>query len=348
MVVSFASYTSILGGVLSFPAYFARGEHHLHIVLYIKILLALITLGTLGLSHLDDIALSSAASTILGITACYLLGLYGARAIYRGFLHPLCKFPGSPGARVTSFWLSWKVRRGDTFRQIKRLHEQYGTFVRIGPNNLSISHPKAVRAVYGLGSKCTKAAWYDLTKPMVSLQTYREKKLHEERRRVWSAAFGDKALRGYEQRLRIYRNKLVSHLVESNGEGVNVTKCFNLFSFDFMGDLAFGRSFDMLDTNNEHWAIGLLNTALEPLAYAFPVWFFRVVTAVPGLSRDWWRFIDFCAKRMDARLKVRTNVETNICSKVNKGRQKLMCPILCQRCRHHTRTISRRTKIGVF
>ncbi|KAF2875193.1 putative cytochrome P450 [Massariosphaeria phaeospora] len=308
MAVSFAHGASLLIGALSFPAYFMRGEHHLHIVLYIQTFFTSVTSGTLAWAYLEKIPVTVAASHISGLAACYLLGLYGTRAVHRLLFHPLRQFPGSVGARVTSFWLSWQVRRGDTFRQIKNLHDTHGPFVRIGPNNISISHPKAVQAVYGAGSKCTKAAWYDLTKPMVSLQTFREKRLHEERRRVWSVAFGDKALRGYEQRLRVYRNKLISHLVESNGQGVNVTKYFNLFSFDFMGDLAFGRSFDMLETSREHWAVKLLNNALEPLAYAFPVWFFRVVTAIPGLSKDWWRFIDFCAERMDARLKTTVDV----------------------------------------
>lgn len=33
-----------------------------------------------------------------------------------------------------------------------------------------------------------------------------------------------------------------------------------------MGDLAFGKSFDMLQSGEEHWAIKLLNEGMEPLA----------------------------------------------------------------------------------
>jgi tryprostatin B 6-hydroxylase len=347
MVVSITHYASLLCGAISFPTYFVRGEHHMHIVLYMQLLLITVASATIGLSYLDEITIPSAAAEVACLSGWFLIGLYGVRLVHRLWFHPLRKFPGSPGARITSFWLSWRVSRGDTFRQIKNLHDQYGPFVRIGPNNLSISHPKAVQVVYGSDSKCTKAAWYDLTKPMVSLQTFREKKLHEERRRVWSAAFGNKALRGYEQRLRIYRNKLISHLVESNGEGVNVTKWFNLFSFDFMGDLAFGKSFDMLETNREHWAVKLLNNALEPLAYAFPVWFFRVLTAIPGITKDWWRFIDFCAKRMDARLKVRTIALKHL-SLLNASRTRLMCQTLCRHSQLLTMAHFLRTRIGAF
>jgi tryprostatin B 6-hydroxylase len=69
--------------------------------------------------------------------------------------------------------------------------------------------------------------------------------------------------------------------------------------------MAFGKSFDMLETSQQHWAIKLLNDGLAPVAYALPVWFFRLLTAIPGLTRDWWRFIDFCAQQIEQRLKVR-------------------------------------------
>ena len=96
----------------------------------------------------------------------------------------------------------------------------------------------------------------------------------------------------------------MNHISGLDGQAINVTKWFNLYSFDVMGDLAFGKPFDMLEAGGEHWAIKLLNAGLEPLAFAFPVWFFRVLTAVPGLTKDWWRFIDFCAKSMEQRMKV--------------------------------------------
>jgi hypothetical protein len=41
----------------------------------------------------------------------------------------------------------------------------------------------------------------------------------------------------------------------------------------------------MLGTRREHWVIELLNNALWPLGYASPAW---VLTAIPGVSRDWW------------------------------------------------------------
>ncbi|KAL5431697.1 hypothetical protein PMIN06_012223 [Paraphaeosphaeria minitans] len=308
MSVSVSHYAALLCGVASFLVYFVRGEHHLHVKLYMQILITTLALASLGHAYLNETTVLSAVAEVSGHACFFLHGLYGARSVYRLFLHPLRKFAGPTGAKLTSFWLSWRVRHLDTFRQLRNLHDQHGPFVRIGPDNLSISNPKAVQVIYGSGSKCTKSSWYDSTWPMVSLNTMRERKLHDERRRIWSTAFGDKALRGYEQRLRLYRNRLINHLVESNGGGVNVTKWFNLFSVDFMGDMAFGRSFDMMNTTQEHWVTQLLSDALTPLGFAFPAWFFQIVTAIPGVTKEWWRLIDFCAERMDERLSTKVDV----------------------------------------
>ncbi|KAF2446026.1 L-ornithine-N5-monooxygenase [Karstenula rhodostoma CBS 690.94] len=295
MGVSVSHVATLLCGAASFPVYFVRGEHHLHTKLYFRILISTVALATLGHSYLAETTILSAFAEVSEHAGCFLFGLHGARSVYRLWFHPLRKFDGPSGARLTSFWLSWQVHHGDTFRQIKNLHDQHGSFVRIGPDNLFISHPKTVQTTYGSGSKCTKGSWYDSTSPMVSLNTMRERKLHDERRRIWSTASSDKALRGYEQRLRLYRNRLISHL-------------FNLFSFDFMGDMAFGKSFGMLEMRHGHWVIQLLNDALKPLGYAFPAWLFQIVTTIPGVTRDWWRLIDFCAERMDTRLKTKVDV----------------------------------------
>ncbi|PWY75516.1 L-ornithine-N5-monooxygenase [Aspergillus heteromorphus CBS 117.55] len=303
-------------GVLSHTLYFNHGEHHLWVVFYIKVFLTIYLSMLLCIhyqSHQDLFSSFIQASQNEGI---FLSGLYGATFFYRIFLHPLNSFPGPLGCRLSSFSLPIIFRHGDGFRQVQKLHDQHGSFVRLRPNYLSIAHPKAVNLIYGSGSKCTKAAWYDLNHPTMSLQTLRDRKAHDERRRVWSVAFSDKALRGYEQRLRVYRDQLMEYLAsqaesnqgDSKGRPVNVTKWFSLYNFDFMGDLAFGKSFNMLDTSQEHWAVRLMKDAMVPLGLGLPTWFFRVVMAIPFLSRDWWRLNIFAEERMEKRMETQVEI----------------------------------------
>ncbi|KAH7303072.1 putative cytochrome P450 [Stachybotrys elegans] len=285
-------------GVLCFPCYFIRGEHHMQIVRYLQIFIC---------------------KTVSQAAALYLFGPYFSRASYRLSFHPLNRFPGPIGARLTSFWFSWRLRNSDCFCQLLELHEQHGPIVRIGPNNLSIADPKAVNTVYSFDSRYTIAPWYDLTQPMVSLQTLRNKKLHDQRRRVWSAAFGDKMLRGYEQRLRRYRQKLMAHIDESNGSPINVTTWFNLYSFDFMGDMAFGQSFDMME-KGEHWAIKPPQRSPRSSRFRISDLVFPSSDSCPGLTRNWWRFINFCAERMEQRLKTKVEIP-DISSALSTGLQ---------------------------
>jgi tryprostatin B 6-hydroxylase len=297
--------TAAMIGIASYVVYFNRGEHHQYAARYLIIFAGLVSAGVAFSVLVREKPFNQAVADVFGLAASYLAGLYASLVLYRILLHPLRRFPGPFGARMSAFWLSTQLGNSDAYRQVQRLHEQYGPYVRVGPADLSISHPKAVNAVYGPGSRCTKAAWYDLTAPMVSLQTLRVKALHDQRRRTWSTAFGDKALRGYEQRIWVHRQRLMDKIAAQNGQPINVSQWFNWYSFDVMGDLAFGRSFGMVDKSEDHWAIRLLSDGIHPLAYMLPVWFFRLLTAIPGLTRDWWRFIDFCAERLEERMRVR-------------------------------------------
>lgn len=225
--------------------------------------------------------------------------------MYRAFFNPLNRLPGPFGARISNFWFSVQLlRKQDSHKKLLALHETYGDVVRIGASDLSITNPRAVHKIYGLGSNCTKADWYDLTFPMISMQTARQKSVHDQRRRIWSGAFSDKALRGYEERIRPFQAQLMEQLEAFSQKPVNVTKWFSLYSFDVMGDLAFGSSFKMLESSEEHWAIKLLTDGMVALGWMFPTWFFRLLTAIPGASRDWWRFISFCCQKLNERMNV--------------------------------------------
>ena len=290
-------------GIVSHVTYFNRGEHHLHAATYLQVFLAAYVLVVLAL-YQQGVPLGTACAKITSIASFYLTGLYTSLILYRSLFHPLNKFPGPFGTRISRFWLSSQLKDGDAYRKIQSLHEKYGDFVRVGPSDLSIIHPKAVSAVYGQGSKCTKSAFYDLSKPTVSLQTLRVRALHDQRRRVWGPAFSDKALRGYEERMKVYCHKLLAQIEAFHGQPVNVSKWFNLYTFDVMGDLAYGNSFKMLDNSEEHWAIKLLNEGMDPLSYMFPMWFFKLMTKIPTLMRDWWKFLDYCSQRAEERMNV--------------------------------------------
>ncbi|KAL2868106.1 cytochrome P450 [Aspergillus lucknowensis] len=294
--------SAALVGVFSHVAYFKSGEHHLHGVFYLKLLFITITTGTAVLSHLKG-TVWTGFMTAISLTGAYLLGLYGSLLVYRIFLHPLRKVPGPFGARLSTAWIATQLENNNQHTKLLELHRQYGPFVRIGSSDISVIHPKALDIVYGPNSRCFKGISYDMSYPEVSLQLMRNPAQHHARRRVWSGAFSDKLLRGYEQRIRGYREKLVARLSEMSmsGQPVNIRKWFSLYSFDVMGDLSFGEGFGSLERGEEHWAIQLLNAFVDPIGLFLPTWAFVLLAATPGLSGDFWKFPAFCKEKMVAR-----------------------------------------------
>jgi len=141
-------------------------------------------------------------------------------------------------------------------------------------------------------------------KSLIAMHTTRSRAVHDKRRRIWSPAFSDKALRGYEKRVEPYADVLLKRLRDFNGAPVNVAIWFNYFGYDVMGNLAFGKDFQMLESGNEHFAISLLNEGLQPLSLLFPTWFFRVLTDIPGLAANYWKVVGYCNQQLQYRIVV--------------------------------------------
>lgn len=283
--------------------YFGRSEHHMYGVRYLQASILFFAACVLCLTTRYGVQLDVAFKQVFIHTAVLLIGLYSSLLWYRLLWHPLRRFPGPFGARITSLWLSTQIERGNAHHKMVALHKEYGPFIRIGSSDLSIAHPLGVAAVYGHGSGCRKATWYDEDWPRSSLHTTRNHSWHGQRRRVWSTGFSDKALRSYEQRIRQYNDSLENQMLKNARQPVNVAKWFNYYSFDVMGDLAFNKNFGMLEKGESHWAISLLNDAMGLQGLKLPTWIFRILLAIPGLAHKYWKFIKYCDQQLEDRMR---------------------------------------------
>lgn len=81
---------------------------------------------------------------------------FTAYLISNRFNRGLNQYPGPVFASLTNWWRFWDVyTRRPEVTHIK-LHEKHGDVVRLGPNVLSISDPKALKIIYGLNKGFTK------------------------------------------------------------------------------------------------------------------------------------------------------------------------------------------------
>ncbi|OCK75773.1 putative cytochrome P450 [Lepidopterella palustris CBS 459.81] len=299
---SAATAAAILSGVCLHLFYFKQAEHHMYGVRYLQAFFLVLLASISALTFRLQLPLKSSFSTTFFIAGNVLLGLWTSLLAYRFFFHPLRNFPGPFPARITSLWFSTQVIRSDAHVQLLKLHEQYGPFVRVGSSDLSIAHPLGVPAVHGIASRCRKASWYDEDYPRASIHTTRDHAWHHERRRIWSPAFSDKALRGYEKRIAAYNTALVDRIAGMVDRPVHVSQWFNYYSFDVMGELAFNKDFEMLSSGQQHWAIGLLNESMRLQGLKLPTWILRMLLAVPGLAQKYWKFIGYCDGQVEERI----------------------------------------------
>jgi tryprostatin B 6-hydroxylase len=295
--------SAFLAGVAFHLLFFRRYEHHMHAIRYMVIGSSL-WLGAVGIAaglHPEDTFLHAFIVATTGSSAL-LCGVYSSVLVTRLFFHPLGRFPGPVLAKISSLWWTSQVWQGDAHLRIIDLHRQYGPIVRIGSNDLSIAIPVGVPVVYGPNSVCRKATWYDEDSPRRSIHTSRDFNFHQQRRRVWSAGFSDKALRGYEKRISQYNDALVARITECEGQVINASQYMNWWAFDIMGNLAFNRDFGMLEKAEAHTAIDMLHEAMAVQAWKLPTWAFRIMVAIPGLSSNYWKFIDYCDEQLKKRL----------------------------------------------
>ncbi|KAH7014166.1 cytochrome P450 [Microdochium trichocladiopsis] len=286
-------------GVASHLSLFRFGEWHLStvklVLSFTAVQAATITLlpraeqplGTNG-SHF------AAARVSVTLGALWIAGVFVSMLIYRGFFHRLCRFPGPFMARFSNFYVTGlSAKRLRLYKEVQQLHRQYGDIVRLGPQELSINNAEVFAAVSAPNSPCTKSDWYDLMRPMVALQHVRNHAEHAARRKVWDRGFSAK---DYEPRVTNYTSQLLGKIARSEGKPLNVSDWFNFYSFDVMGDLAWGKSFGMLRDGIKHYFMKSLHADMTSVGiFTHLVWLFPIFKATPILNAthlEFWGWVN--------------------------------------------------------
>ncbi|EFQ93141.1 hypothetical protein CFE70_005086 [Pyrenophora teres f. teres 0-1] len=100
-----------------------------------------------------------AAHPILSFVLAPLLLLL-IRSVYRAYFHPLSHIPGPLLPKITSLWLHWHAYIGNEASTIHELHQQYGPFVRVSPQEVDISDADAIQSIYVSKGGFPKAVCY--------------------------------------------------------------------------------------------------------------------------------------------------------------------------------------------
>jgi len=131
------------------------------------------------------------------------------------------------------------------------MHEQYGPVVRVAPDELSYTDSRAWKDIYGhhgAGEFPKDPMEYSLPVNGVANILAADRNTHGRYRRLLSHGFSEKGMREMQPHIQYYVNLLIERLKEHSRKGPqDMLQWYNWTTFDMIGDLAFGESFDCLE-----------------------------------------------------------------------------------------------------
>ena len=115
-------------------------------------------------------------------------------------------------------------------------------------------------------------------------------------------------------------------MISHAGSVVDATKWFYRFGFDSMGAIAFGESFDTIDSEKNRWVFDVLMSGTVPFAVFGPIpWAFIILGRLPG--SPFLKFVNWCTALVDERRKSYAeddvpDVMSNLIEDYNKSEDK--------------------------
>ncbi|GAA5905728.1 cytochrome P450 [Sporobolomyces salmoneus] len=186
----------------------------------------------------------------------YLPASIAVYSLYSFFFHPLASFPGPLGVRL-GLWsfLTTRALKRDFGWELAKLHEQYGTHVRIARNQISTISPEAIDEIYRYGGNYNKSKFYSFFKvSSPSLLATLPNDVHAASRRSVSPAFAMNLLVDLEEHVDSCIDDTCAFLDEKIASSpmqkasVDMSLVTQLLAIDVVGELAFGKSFGLART----------------------------------------------------------------------------------------------------
>jgi cytochrome P450 len=143
--------------------------------------------------------------------------------------------------------------------KILEFHRKYGPVVRIAPNHLAFTDPKAWNDIYGMqpGRVQNQKDHFSYTPLQPGWDmgiVHANDTMHARLRRIYGPAFTPKAVEEQSGMLMKYANLLVEQLKAAIKKDPvqDMSAWYNFTTFDLTGDFTFGEAFHCLDRGGEH------------------------------------------------------------------------------------------------
>lgn len=160
---------------------------------------------------------------------------------------------------------------GRPHKNLLEIHKRYGNVVRIAPDELSFTHPDSWKEIQGHvkqgqpeNGKDPKI--YDTSFDTSLVSAVRDR--HGPMRRTLASAFSARAMAAQQPLINGFIDLLVQRLGEQGESGakpLNMTKWYEWATFDIIGNLALGESFECLQRSGSHPYVDNILNSLKVL-----------------------------------------------------------------------------------
>ncbi|KAI5928773.1 benzoate 4-monooxygenase cytochrome P450 [Camillea tinctor] len=195
----------------------------------------------------------SIASWVVSLAAVVSFLLFG-NIIYNLCFHPLAHVPGPFWARVSGIPSWYHAIRGDRHLWLWRQFHVYGYRIRPEPNTVLFCDPDAYADIYSMKSNVRRAPFFAAFKRVENENTTLTEidvAKHARKRKLLALSFTDQSVRAASEFVIKHVDRWVQIISQEIGDCTNwsapkdFTELIDTLVFDIMGDLSFGKSFDI-------------------------------------------------------------------------------------------------------
>ncbi|KAH8550519.1 cytochrome P450 [Umbelopsis sp. PMI_123] len=250
-------------------------------------------------------------SQAIGVLGCSLTTYYVIETL---LLNHLGHIPGPFLAKLSRFYEIYLTATRKRWIHIQALHDKYGTIVRTGYKSVSIRDPAAFKLVYR-AERFQKAPFYQaFTFNGVNNLFTANTVDHARYRRILAPGFSQATLDSLEDVILdsgvlATLNKFDSKYCDKN-VSCNLFTEFGLLSFDIVGELVYGKSFDMIGLDSHPFPGWLRDRShIFPLVTTYPSLndYPKLLDMVfPNAAKAMHNILKFAADSLDERASDRT------------------------------------------
>ena len=178
-------------------------------------------------------------------------------------------------------------------RQQKVSYNILGPVGRTAPNELSFNTAQSWKDIYDFRQghrPFVKSEFYDggsFADQCGSIVSERDPSVHGKMRKSLSHAFSQRSLTEQESLISTVVDQFVDQIGKTGTEGLDIVDWYTMMTFDIIGDLAFGETFQGIESGQKHPWIARIEGAMMQGALAdcfkrFPTLAKIVMALVPG------------------------------------------------------------------